>query len=373
MIVIHIGLPKSGSTSIQSFLTTNEGELRRLSIDFLRVGRVPRKQHFNIAHELKGTKDKFDRKLGTVSEIRKYISRCVENTVVLSSESFEWVPEKRIQYLREQFSGLGRDIRIIVYIRLLEKLVPSSYSQKVRHGYSTYDFDEFFEIRMREPRTNYFESIRRWGEVFGWENLRVRLLDPRYLLNGDLIDDFLDAAGLDLSAPRLRRLPKLGQRNEASGWRVLEAIRGFYARPSLLSDIHTLSIFLSRADRKFDRQCIERAARDAGELCGWMADKGRYLTRAQGERCLDIYGRAIRDLNLHLPSKLPEPDALDVGGFSERDFLPELARIEPDGLSAFFDKVGLNLRHLVEPPFGQQDHAGLACADLIETSRKALA
>ena len=361
MIVIHIGLAKSGSTSIQIFLTRNEGDLRRLSIDFPRVGRMTRTQHVNIAHELNGEKDKFAQNIGGVADLRKYIQRCPEDAVVLSSEALEWAPEEGIRYLREQFSGLGRDFRIVVYIRALEKLMPSSYAQKIRHGFNIHDFDKFFEARMRDRRTNYFESIRRWAAVFGWETLRVRILDAQYLLNGDLIDDFLDAAGVDPTQPRLGGLPRPGRVNEASGWKVLEAIRGFYVRPDLLGDTHPLSVFLPRAVRKFDRECIERAGRDAGERCGWMADKGTYLTRAQGQRCLDIYARAIDDLNRHLPSRLPEPDGLDAGGFIERAFLPELARIDAGELSAFFDQVGVNLGHLVEPP-AQRPESDVAAA-----------
>ena len=40
-------------------------------------------------------------------------------------------------------------------------------------------------------RVHYFDTVRRWADAFGWEYLRVRVLDPAYLLNRDLIDDLL--------------------------------------------------------------------------------------------------------------------------------------------------------------------------------------
>ena len=51
MIVIHIGLKKSGSSSIQAFLKANEDALQGLSVDYPPTGRAARAHH-NLALDI---------------------------------------------------------------------------------------------------------------------------------------------------------------------------------------------------------------------------------------------------------------------------------------------------------------------------------
>ena len=54
MIALHIGLKKSGSASIQSFLVANELLLFENGLDYPRVGRGKFKDHHNLACEIIG-------------------------------------------------------------------------------------------------------------------------------------------------------------------------------------------------------------------------------------------------------------------------------------------------------------------------------
>ena len=88
MIVIHIGLRKAGSTSIQSFLSANEDSLRRMAIDYPRVGRLERLTHSNIAWEILGRR-KFDPSYGTLSQLADYWREASSRMMIISSEMFE--------------------------------------------------------------------------------------------------------------------------------------------------------------------------------------------------------------------------------------------------------------------------------------------
>jgi hypothetical protein len=57
--------------------------------------------------------------------------------------------------------------------------------------------------------------------------MRVRVLDSKFLLNCDLVDDLLTMAGLDVTPEDIRALERPGQANVPPGWRVLDAVRGF--------------------------------------------------------------------------------------------------------------------------------------------------
>lgn len=339
VIVIHIGLPKSGSTAIQSYLSANEEALGRLSIDYPPIGRLNRKAHHRLVHELKGYKKKLDPQGGTILDLAERCSASGSHLTILSSEMFEQCEENEIRTLRKTLVSALQPFRIILIVRDLVELVPSSYAQKIRYGHKTCDFDEFFEERIAERRANFFSTAEMWGKVFGWNRVKVRLLDRNALLNGDLLDDFLTTAGVDISDPEICVLPRPGRVNEANGWKVLEAIRALGADQHGLDKDHPLLLFLAKSDRNFDRKLVEAAAIDIGTRLGWMHDKGRYLTRTQAQRALDLYRTNVKALNERLSEKLPEPLDLDARGFLQRDFLPVAGLLAAAELRAFYDGI----------------------------------
>ena len=87
-IVIHVGLKKSGSASLQTFLDANADRLRSLSIHYPKIGRMARIAHHNLAHEIRGPR-RFDPQLGTLAECAQEWRSCGHRTMVLSSETFE--------------------------------------------------------------------------------------------------------------------------------------------------------------------------------------------------------------------------------------------------------------------------------------------
>ena len=53
------------------------------------------------------------------------------------------------------------------------------------------DKDDWVQTRYR-----YRPLINRWSEVFGKENITLRTFDRVFLHNGDLIEDFIQATGI---------------------------------------------------------------------------------------------------------------------------------------------------------------------------------
>ena len=339
MIVIHIGLAKSGSTTIQNFLSANEAALREASIDYPKIGRQKLVDHHNFASELRGAEN-FSPELGTLSELADHWRATPHDIMIISSEIFELSKPRAIEKLRRTLTIEKQSFRIVLVVRDPIQLLPSSYAQKVRYGRKTHDFDAFFDERMETARVDYFDTAKRWADVFGWENLRIRLLDSNFLVNGDLIDDFLTTAGVNPANPKIRALPRPGIVNESNGWRILEALRALYDGRHGLENNHPLLNWAAKSDRLDKRRKIERAAIEVGERWGWNKEKGVYLTRAQAARCREIYQQNILTLNEHLAEQLPTPPNLDAQVFVERKFLPDVARIRGQTLRAFYDNVG---------------------------------
>ena len=337
MIIVHIGLRKAGSASLQAFLAANEAALRARGVDYPRIGRVGpehRLTHVNLAHDLRGAK-RYDPAYGSLEALAQAWRGSDADTMILSSEMFEDCTPDEARRLGALLRRGNEPVRIVLILRHLIDLMPSSYGQKVKYGLNTYDFDHFYASRMGQRRVNYFKTARRWAAAFGWESLSVRLLDRAFLEKGDLIDDFLAVAGLQNAGPGLAEFERPGEVNVTPGWRVLEAMRALYSGQHGLSADPFLSGAADHAPER--RRLVGETAARVGDRFGWNADKGRYLTVVQARECEAVYADAIAELNRRLTEPLPPSPGLQ--GFTPRAALPEAALIAPGDLRSFYDTV----------------------------------
>ena len=336
MIVIHIGLRKAGSTAIQSFLSANADALRDIGVEYPVIGRQLRVDHNNLANDLKKS-EHFDPKFGTIAELIEYWKTCGNHTLILSGETFEECELEDTVALKEILDSLNDDVRIVMIVRELIDLTPSSYSQQVKYGNSLEDFDTFFERRMQQRRVRVNKTAKRWGDVFGWDRMHIRTLDPRFLVNGDLVDDLLTAAGLDAGSEVIRSMERPGPANVAPGWRVLEALRGLYDGSAGLPADHPLADPNSLSSNS--KKMLGVNAIELGDRWGWNKDKGLYLTEEQARRSITVHTESIKRLNRMVSQKLPVPLALEDRHFTPRKFLPDYSHIAGKRLDAFYDKL----------------------------------
>ena len=337
MIVLHVGLRKAGSTTIQNFLSSNEEGLRQLSIEYPRIGRMKRPDHNNLANEIRGHRN-FDPHFGTLDDLAKYWKASSCETLLISGESFEECTTKQALRLREKIDRGGDEFRIILILRDLLDLTISSYGQKIKFGNNRYNFDTFFAERFQQRRVNYARTAKLWADAFGWDSMRIRILDRRHLVNGDLLDDFVTAVGLDINSEGVRELSRSGPVNQSPGWRVVEAIRALYMGTSGLPADHPLADCRRFSDRQ--RKALGANAMDLGRDLGWNKDRGNYLTQEQAEMCLATHNASIRKLNNYLAEPLPPPETLEARGFVGRERLLDAKAVPHNELRDFYDQLG---------------------------------
>ncbi len=330
MIIVHIGLRKAGSASLQNFLYANATALAAQGVDYPEAGRLggERTAHLNLVHELIGA-PKFELRFGTLAELAAHWRASNAQTLIISSEIFERCSREQAARLQKLLQRDGEPFRIALFLRPLADIMASSYGQKVKFGLNTYDFDQFFDSRISEPRVDFFRTARKWASVFGWDSLAVRVLHPDHLHNGNLIDDFLALAGI--ADEGLVRTPDV---NVTPGWQVLEAVRGLFGGQCRLPPEH---LFADAAEFCVDqRRMFGSLAMSVGARLGWT-DRGQYLTPAQSQRCHAIYAELVRLLNRHVGQALPAPQPI----IRDRPFLPSVEFIAADELRAFYDAVAL--------------------------------
>ena len=212
--VIHIGTPKSGTTTIQSFLALNRTALAAQGFRYepmdprhsaqlelglagmIRAGETvdePVRQWALGAYSEAGQKAHVDRFEAMLADgVRSW----PEHTYIGSSEQvFAWLSKPaRIEALDRFLRQFFDSVRYIVYFRPQHELMLSSYSERIKRG-ETLTFDQHFDER--SGGMNWNRRARNWTETLGRDALSIRLLDSGRMMNGDLLDDFCAAAGLD--------------------------------------------------------------------------------------------------------------------------------------------------------------------------------
>lgn len=238
--LIHIGLPKTGSTTIQNFLELNRVALRREGIFYRRYLRRPGQPEFVVAVEnsvgglvsnrniraslgVPTTDRQRARAAGFERQLEEDIRSSGCERFIASSEylgsfgrSEEFI-EALDEWMRRRFS----DVSYLVYLRRQEDWLVSKYSQYVRAG-GERSLAKFLAGK-RPPDLDAF--VARWENVLGPDRLDVRLLDRASLVDGDLITDFCDAAALDPD-----RLGRCSASNERLGERHARLLRSLNRR-----------------------------------------------------------------------------------------------------------------------------------------------
>jgi hypothetical protein len=327
MLVLHIGLPKTGTSTLQHWLAANAKALERIGAVYPAAGRGSHPSHLPLAKELVaadgGEVPASWRALADMARIERDRGR----TVVVSSEVIGH--DCKAPTVRRLLHALdGIPLTVVVYVREFAAHVVSVYTQKTKKGVNILGFDDFFEELVSGGRTVSFDRLMPWGEILGWERVRVRSLDPRSLAGGNLIEDFMTVLGPP--PDRIREavtMPKAAV-NAAPDWRLVEIARA-------INTLYVAEAGGAAPTRKTHGAIgspVFRACEDAATALGW-AQRGSYLTYAQRRICHDLYAAEVGRLNAVLVgTKLPEPIPPVA---AERPFLPDVRRIETEALTAF--------------------------------------
>ena len=197
---IHIGMPKTGSTSIQHTMFENRATLLTWNINYLSLGRnhagplmgllsdEPHKYTRNIRHRLDTPQ-----KANLHSEvIRQRLIKALSNNrstkLVISGEAFSTATPDEIYRLKELLEPFSSGYRIIVYVRDPYEFANSAALQRIKGG-ATF---ENSEGHIPFPK---YRRIRTHIAAFGRDNVDIRIFDRDRFVGNDLMADFLDALG----------------------------------------------------------------------------------------------------------------------------------------------------------------------------------
>jgi hypothetical protein len=218
--LVHIGQPKTGTSSIQSFLYRNRAALaaqgaryerevagRGSQIEYpmaalLARGVLPRQEEARLRYRAVDAGMQAREYGGVAERLTRFPTRHGEPLALFSSEHcLPWLhTDDLVAAFDEMFRAAFDEVRYLVYLRRPADLVVSEYSERIKRG-ATVTFDEHLERRLKA--LGQARTIERWARVVGPERLTVRLMEPDALTEGDLLADFCAVCGLD-AAPLAR-------------------------------------------------------------------------------------------------------------------------------------------------------------------------
>ncbi len=192
-LILHIGMQKTGTSSLQKFLLRNREKLLVAGFHYplTKIGETPAHHFFaEIAQKSAITKLDDREVLATlrvayrplIDEIKRY------PTSIVSSESFQHCNPYLIRELFQDF-----DVTVVAYIRNEIDFLSSSYAQKIHATTSIERVEEY----LSRSDINHGTFLDGWNSAFDGE-LRPRIFAKKSLYKADIIEDFLhEFLGLD--------------------------------------------------------------------------------------------------------------------------------------------------------------------------------
>ena len=245
-LYLHIGTPKTASTTIQAFCVANRELLARQGYCYPDLGFRYRGKNENRNGVFLGgiyyDKERVRHPEIEAQNFREGMNRVQElfqqyDNVILSDEGIWWdAHTKRRRTLWKELRGCqergGYQIRVIVYLRRQDQLVESQWNQRIKHAVAlehTLTWEEFLGDYDKYVAPDYAADLKRMEKELGREALIVRRFQRDSFFGGDILRDFLHQIGLELTEAYQLPEAELNQRfsgNIVEFKRILNGMEG---------------------------------------------------------------------------------------------------------------------------------------------------
>jgi hypothetical protein len=211
-MILHIGLGKCGTSSLQSFFARNDERLSaqgiyypEIEIDSFKKARsgeatagnggelacsLLQKKHFFFCE---GKQEKLER-------LKRMIRSVEVKNLLVSSEMFSVLNKRQALNFIEEINAWGLKAHVICYIRRQDEMAVSSYVQGLIAGHSStiQSFDK--EVIKISKIFRYTKLLEPWINLPKGNRLTIEVFDKRKLKNEDVVSDFLSILDLDPKA-----------------------------------------------------------------------------------------------------------------------------------------------------------------------------
>jgi hypothetical protein len=216
--ILHVGMPKTGTSSIQEslffglndsrfqYFTGGEVNTARALILLGTEGELP--GHF---HGELGSNSQF--LASERQEIHKRLAYSLDEAtrngrdLIVSGENCWRMSETELQQLKSVLESRGAILQVIAYLRPWKAWLESNFAQRAQLACMFGSRSPFpTEMKLSSPvQIDYRNRIETFDRVFGRENVVFRKFDPAQFPDGCVTRDFCQLTGISLSPDQIRR------------------------------------------------------------------------------------------------------------------------------------------------------------------------
>ncbi len=278
---LHIGIPKSGTSSLQNHFSKHRSALSRQGLAYL----TPPKR--SSANELAIALNRGRPRLQELADdFNREIEERPEKTALISSEMlYGQTPETMLGLLP---ALAERPLTVLVYLARQDRYIQSRYIQRLKNARFFGSVDEFIE-RFDGSGSDFASLLAPWQDAGDKIRLLPRIFERKRLVGGDVVADAM--AQLGLPAPEPEAEPE-----------VVNVSPGLH-RVQLLQAAHKAGV---KDARKLQRVLAHRFPQDPTE-------RAPIFSRAEARAFLDRYAEGNEALRKrYFPDQKTLFDASDL-------------------------------------------------------------
>jgi len=207
-LVLHIGIPKTGSSALQVFCAQNRKVLVAQSLDYFEIGefalgamgKISAGNGAHLARSFlrpKGTAYKPDREQ-QLAALDRQIATSTCDTGFLSSEMFVFAEDAAFTEFSRWLAARGIELRFFYFIREQVEFLSSSYIQQVKRHACTETAEEYIlRVYQRIGHIKYSKLFDRLAKFARPEHIVCRNYDEARASAHGVCEEFVTTFGLD--------------------------------------------------------------------------------------------------------------------------------------------------------------------------------
>jgi len=261
--VLHIGSGKTGTSSIQTFLHRNRKRLAELGLLYPKTPGVTRHTRLGLFIRPDNALDDYIawHRQDAASpaafrrSFRRRLFREINDSglsrVLFSDEALYSSSDEELRRLRRFTGRFAGSLRLVVYLRRQDDHLMSRYQQVVKVG-ETRRLTEWAHDPEHADTYDYYVRLCAWERLLEPDEFVVRRFEPDSFVDGSLLQDFFDAAGIDARADDLTPTPT---RNPSLDAESVEFLRVF--------NLYRVENEAARVGLIYNRELVKRLAEHA--------------------------------------------------------------------------------------------------------------
>lgn len=185
-LVLHIGDPKTGSSSIQKILFEKEWRCESRTLDYPRTMNA-----FKLVNALKPDTRPYVADT-RYAEYNTWLKASRADVAVISAETFSQMDPVIVNNaMHRYFPEHAPTMRVVAYARPHVSRFLSAYVQRTKTGLMNSSLEEFLVKVTTKGLLSFHDRFSKWRDVFG-SSFVLRPMEREVLRDGDVVTDFLD-------------------------------------------------------------------------------------------------------------------------------------------------------------------------------------